>query len=807
MPIELTKLANILEPTRTVLFFGSGSSIPSGAPSTQRLLDHLAKHFGQTSDGLSLSELAGIVERVTEDRAGLISAVRLLFGNLRPTGGLLNTPLYDWKNIYTTNYDELVEHAYSRRNLELPVYSSNFDFGARSTSRQTCLFKLHGTISKDVVDGHQSRLILSEADFDLTDDYREKLFDRLRSDLADSNLVIMGHSLADPDIKAIVNRAALLNQKTSAAGRIFLLMYTRDEQRALLHEGRGVTVAFGGIDEFFSAIAKRAPERKLVLSDTGDPLDVSPKLTATTTNVAHAASKPADPIAMFNGRAATVADITKGHTFERSVSAKLVDAAVQSERSAFVLLGACGVGKTTAARQTLVALNQRHGWHAWEHNAAETFQAKDWLAVARKLEAGLCSGIVLIDDAHSHVLELNDLIDSLAAERISKFKILAVSARHQWRVRVKTPTLFRQGLEFNLDRIGPPEVDRLLTLVDTDPSVRRLVENSFSGFSRSERRRRLIDRCESDLFVCLKNIFASESFNNIVLREFAELSEPHQDIYRYVSALENAGVRVHRQLVMRLLGIPAMEVGASLINLTDIISEFALSERDGIYVWQTRHHVIADIIAKHKFFDEQRRIDLYTKVVDNIQPSYDIELRTIRELCAVGIPRIGSRDAQNVLLRKIMSVAPSERVARHRLIRNLIADNQFEKAATEIRVFEKDLGPDGPLAKYKVDLLVARATGTRGLLDEDRLAILQDARAMAIAAVDRYPNRTNVLMALAEVGVEKYRISGELDVFDEAMAALRRGEERIGDPEITRAIARYERRVLGCGDVSTRQSA
>ncbi len=60
------------------------------------------------------------------------------------------------------------------------------------------------------------------------------------------------------------------------------------------------------------------------------------------------------------------------------------------------------------------------------------------------------------------------------------------------------------------------EIERLLNLIDRNIEVRALVEQTFSGFSRTERRRRLIDRCEADMFVCLKNIFASEAFDDII---------------------------------------------------------------------------------------------------------------------------------------------------------------------------------------------------------------------------------------------------------------------------------------------------
>lgn len=161
--------------------------------------------------------------------------------------------------------------------------------------------------------------------------------------------------------------------------------------------------------------------------------------------------------------------------------------------------------------------------------------------------------------------------------------------------------LYRYGKEFKLVQLRSEEIERLLQLIDVNAPIRNLVEPMFSGFSRQERRRRLVERCEADMFVCLKSIFASESFDDIILREYAHLEDMHQDIYRYVAAMENSGVRVHRQLLIRILGIPTSTIAAALENLTDIIHENAVDEKEGIYTWHTRHAVIAAIVTQYKF--------------------------------------------------------------------------------------------------------------------------------------------------------------------------------------------------------------
>jgi hypothetical protein len=123
---------------------------------------------------------------------------------------------------------------------------------------------------------------------------------------------------------------------------------------------------------------------------------------------------------------------------------------------------------------------------------------------------------------------------------------------------------------------------------------------------------------------------------------------------------------------------------------------------------------------------------------------------------------------------------------------------EFEKAETEIRIFEKDFGRgDGPVARYKVALLTTRAKTTAGIMEEDRLAILDQARALAITSIKRFPYNKSLLTAYCDVGIEIHRRTGNYSVYNDAISELRAAEERIGDPDIPRLIARYEGRMRG----------
>lgn len=797
MPESVQSIVNRLQPDKTVLLFGAGSSTPSRAPTSQALIKFLATRFGLPDAGFSLAEISGLAERKV-GRKSLIAALREQFKSLSPTGGLLNLPLYNWKSIYTTNFDDLVERVYQRRANPLTVFSSDFDFRGQENPLAQKLFKLHGTIEKDAVDGDRSRIILTESDYDITAKYRGQMHSRLKSDLAGAMLIIIGHSLLDPDIKDIANRAAALNAEMDNGGQIVLFVYSRADERALLFEGRGITVCFGGIDEFFAGLASKK-FGSIPVQATDDPLDKRPALRPATIDVVHASDpRRSDVGSMFNGRPASHGDVLAGLTFERTVCSSLVEQLTTEDALAAVLLGACGVGKTTAARQTVQKLRDANVL-CWEHKTDMPLAASEWFSVAADLRERGLRGVLMIDDAHTYLYEINDLADRLLAADNPHLKLLLVATRHQWTPRIKTATLHRFGKDFRLSQLSSEEIERLLQLIDVNASIHKLIEPQFSGFSRAEKRVRLLDRCEADMFVCLRSIFASENFDDIILREYADLQPNLQDIYRYVAAMENAGVKVHRQLLIRLLNIPAQSIAAALNDLMDIISEYDVDAREGIYAWRTRHNVIAGIVTRYKFNDLNKTIALFEHVIRSLQPTYDIEVRTIRELCNIdtGIPSIPNKDTQNRLLRMMISTAPGERVPRHRLIRNLIATGEYDKAETEIRVFEADFGLDGPAYRYKVDLLVARASRSPGLMREDRVRILEDGRDLAQMGMNRFSLNKTLLTSYAELGLEYYRLIGSYEVFDDAMGKLRDAEEQLGDPDVSRIISRLTRRVQG----------
>lgn len=793
MPIELVEVAKRIVPNETTLFLGAGASVPSGAPTAAELSKEIATEFELDLSDYSLSEISSIACEKS-GRKKVVGFVNDKIRRLRPTRGLRNIPLFDWRRIYTTNYDELIERSYKDSKTNLQVVSSHFEITNASRDTETTLYKIHGTLDKDISLGHSSRLILTVQDYDETQEYREALYSQLENDLYQGSCVIVGYSLSDPHIKSAIDLALKARGKSELPGKIYLVTYTHDPGRAMLYEQRGIVVTKGSIDDFIALMSENNEMRPLVYTAGGDPLDRVSRLRASTTVVEHELTQNNHSLpSMFAGWPASYSDIEAGHTFLRDITPKLANELV--ERKCAVIVGASGTGKTTAARQVLCELSNESSIHCWEHFSSHQLSADDWIEISLALVAENRKGVLFVDDAHEHLRELNRLADHLSPDDNSGLSLLVAAPANLWNPRVKSTNLTRDAARKTLSKLSSQEIEKLISLADCTPDLRPLLESSFAGFSRVDRKRRLQHKCEAETFVCLRNIFSSESFDNIILREYAALPEDLQDLYRTLCALQASGVNVHRQLLIRMLGIDSANIVGVLGRLDGIVEEYTVSKKSGTYGWRGRHDEITRIIYQYKFKSIEDRESLLEKVVENLVPTDVFERKTVSRLCAfdAGIQQVSSRQKRNILLRKLISKVPSEKLPRHRLIRSLMDQGKYDEAEAEIRVYKAELHRDTTIQRYEVMLGTKRAVNSPGIMREDRRAIALTAHEASVKLSNAHPLNKNVLRTRYDAASVLAELGGPSDSVIAALEALRKAEKITGDPDIVSMLYRLER--------------
>jgi hypothetical protein len=109
-----------------------------------------------------------------------------------------------------------------------------------------------------------------------------------------------------------------------------------------------------------------------------------------------------------------------------------------------------------------------------------------------------------------------------------------------------------------------------------------------------------------------------------------------------------------------------------------------------------------------------------------------------------------------------------------------------------IRDAEAAVGQDGPIARYKVRLLVLRARKTPRISDGDRMALLRKAYELALKNIDVHQWDKHSYRELCEVAVQLVQRRESPYILDEAIEQMRQASDRILDPEMARQLRQYE---------------
>lgn len=792
--ISLKTLAEMINPRKTVLFLGSGTSIPSGAPSAGELARYLSDDLARgTQFSEDLMEVSSILEN-KYGRKALITSLREKFRALTPSGGLLTLPMYDWHAIYTTNYDRLIESAYRRAKKVCIAIRSNYEYSRTDDIHGVVLYKLHGCINRDIVDGVKDRIVVTERDYEEYSSFRQILFKKLELDILTKNVLVVGHSLNDPHIKRYMQKASRIINTQGATGKLLALIYEKDENRAILMEQRGFEVAFGSFDDFLYELANDSVEIE------GDDIEsdptaeiLSPSLTISAMEVSSTLKLSPNIEKLFHGRPVQYSDIEAGYTFSRSQETDLIDSLSNNGYKYLIIKGVGGVGKTSLARRLMYQMSKA-GHECWEHNPQYELRHTEWLQVKNKLKEKGKIGFLLIDACVDYLRQVNLLVDNLAIEDNPNLKIILTANHALWTPRSKSPNFFKYGRFHVLSKLDESEIDELVYLIDRNRSLTSLVDSKYLQLNPDERKNHLRRRCKSDMFVCLKNIFSFDSLDNILLKEYASLPESLQDTYRNVAAIEATGASVHRQLIIRLLGLDATTLSGLIEQMHGLVEEYEKDLRYGIYTWETRHNVIAETIAKYKYADQEEIYNLFDNIISNINPAIKIELWMLRNICSkeYGIGRISDKNRRIVLYQKMINVAPAERIPRHRLISTLLSQNEYLLAEDNIKESIETIGIDPPLHRYKVLAKLIRARDTEGIMKEDRLAILRDAENFARVGIGKFPKDKYAYYVYSDIGFAIADLVGETNCLDDAISSMNSVVDQILDPDFEDRVRNIE---------------
>jgi hypothetical protein len=367
-------LKQALESGDCVLFVGAGigehvrDEQGKPAPDGGTLAGELAAHFGiEISDIPDLAKISQLVEIRKKGRTELEAFIKRRLSGLEPDEPFQWLTTLRWKAIFTTNYDNSLQRAYSKNPNppQTPVtIAATSDLVPFERKFQVPIYHLHGTL----FDVEKPRIIITEDDYAAFKDRRRMFFSILKQEFATSTFLYIGYSNRDPNWKLMFEelRAEFLPAQTPQSYRISPHTNPLDEE---IFRSKGIETINASYDDFQKAASvalagsRVSPDvlKRLESSIQSDLLGAFDKHPASVARLlagweyVNQAAFNAAPNArdFLLGNRANWALVAKRIHFERDLEPQiyedLLDYATSSSKKPLIILvlGPAGYGRTT----------------------------------------------------------------------------------------------------------------------------------------------------------------------------------------------------------------------------------------------------------------------------------------------------------------------------------------------------------------------------------------------------------------------------------------------------------------------------
>ncbi|MCO4881948.1 SIR2 family protein [Paraburkholderia caribensis] len=189
--------ARWLEQGTGVVFVGAGLSRQAGYPDWHALLKEIAAELQIDLD--QEHDLAGVaqwyINKSGRQRTRIAQTIKESFPDKSEVPQaqriLARLPL---RNIWTTNYDKLLERAWELQRRSLDVKSITSDLSVSSPWADTTLYKMHGSAD------HPAEVVIATDDYELYRKTRAGFLQVLNGHLIAQHCLFLGFSFSDPNI-------------------------------------------------------------------------------------------------------------------------------------------------------------------------------------------------------------------------------------------------------------------------------------------------------------------------------------------------------------------------------------------------------------------------------------------------------------------------------------------------------------------------------------------------------------------------------------------------------------------------------
>lgn len=639
---------------KVVLLFGAGAlygaTFPNGGKPLlgNDLRNAICDHF--FSGKYKESSLQFVAEMAcnTSSLFELQKFVSDQFDGIQPADFHKKIPLFNWRALFSTNYDLLIEDSYRLASKPLkkcrPIISNCDPLDEVSRiSDEIPLVKLHGCVTR--IRDTNLPLILTVDQYNDYMDKRDRLFKYLYELGFENTLVFVGHSLQDANIRQIIS----LIEKNVGPGRprYYLIKPNTGQEEIDLWNSKRISVINGTFEEFINLIDTKIDENTRILGLAHPPrkhpiqlkfiknIELREDLSSFLINDVDyiepsILESQGDAQAFYSGADLEWFPIIDKLDAPRTLTHKVLCDTInigEEERSDmvdfYIIKGEAGAGKTV--------LLKRLAWEAGVTSNHLCLYVRTLAApTIDKIQEihGLTNERIFIfwDNAAANITAITKLIKSARSSQLP-LTVISCERYTEWNNKCEQlDSLVSRN--YILPYLGPEEIDKLVLLLECHGCL----GPGLQPLNHEERIKRFMDVFDRQLLVALHEVTMGEPFEEIIYNEYQSLQpESAKALYRTICVLNRLRIPVRAGLIARVFGITFEQFSRSFFKpLQKVVLTTGKTDHDVHYI--ARHPEIAEIVFKRAFDTEQDRYHEYVRILKAMNISFESDRQSFRSM-------------------------------------------------------------------------------------------------------------------------------------------------------------------------------
>ncbi|WFU56819.1 SIR2 family protein [Bradyrhizobium pachyrhizi] len=644
-------LVEAVKSKRVIPFLGAGASKESRnstgkmPPDADQLRDILAlKFFGKlipNRDVMAVSDMA----ISSAGGTGLVyDAVQKAFDGFPPSQAHIALSAFNWRTIATTNYDTLVEQAYSSSSKRLQSLvrfvkdDEPVEERMQAVTNPVAYLKLHGCL--DHIYDKDVPLVLAKEQYATYSANRTHLFERLKQLARESTLLFIGYRLDDPHIRELIYKLEI-NRRP----RWYIVTPDAEDYDINYWSSKNVEVIKAKFAEFMQSLDAAVPPlwRSLSVSDAVSELPLrkfyvqrveeSDKVKLALQNDlthVHAgmASAPQTAERFYSGYDSGWGSIVQRLDARRKIEDELLFTILLENENVkgpllVVTRGPGGAGKSIVLKRTAFEAATASSALVLWLNEDGALRPEVFLEIHELTNATI---YLFVDQLALHVDKLLGLY-KIAKQRQIPLVIVGAERDADWNTYCGALEDL-EPVEKRVGNLSGDETSLLLDLLEKHSCLGLLKEKNHE-----ERVEAFMGRAARQLLVALHELTQGKPFEEIVFSEHQNVNpEQARQLYLDIATMHQFGVNIRAGTISRISGIDFEEYKNNFFHPLENIVRVTTDSYSGDYVYRTRHARVAQLVFKQVCPTDEAKARQFIRILDGIDVGYSSDRRALEEM-------------------------------------------------------------------------------------------------------------------------------------------------------------------------------